>query len=200
MPFGPSRTEVTGAEDVTFEPIGDGWAVWADRPVVVEPPTALGIELAFDLRDGTLECIGIRVLDGGPPLTTTLLRRLGPVIHATARSLFPRMVVRLIEHEGEVAGEIPVEPWGDFGTPSGDAYAEHDRRSTGHRGRRPLDREQLELVARLYREAERIKKPRTAYIARRFPNQSPATIRNWVRKARDRGYLEPHESKGVTDG
>jgi hypothetical protein len=152
-----------------------------------------------------MECVGIHSLEGGPELTTSLLRKIEPLIRDEARSLFTFELVRLVELEdgtigatNELMSELAVlekkgaelthgdlrDMWALF-----DARYERQRRSRP--GRKRLDPEHLERVAALYREAGEIGRPHGEHIAAAFPGYSPETIRNWVRRARDEGKLGP---------
>jgi transposase-like protein len=183
---GSSRVEDEDAAGREYRPIGDGWAVRVDRPLCVPLPN--GIWLDFAVRNGQMQCVGIQSLAGGVEITTSLLRTIEPELRRGAREMWRANAVRLIEHEGEVAAEVPLQ--GTRPTISwGSAGLEADGEEELLRRRRPLSDEKLRRVAELYREAEAARLPRTAYIAGQFPHATPSAIRNWVRHARKRGFL-----------
>lgn len=189
---GSLREENPGATS-EFIPLGKGWAI---EPKDLRSHAIRGVVLEFDVRDGALRCVAIRSLPGGPKLSSTFLRKLGPHIRTEELSIFFFRVRRLIELEnGEVVAAWPYgkdQPPREGDDPLewalGDLTAAYDTQR--HRpGRPPLLDEHLRRVAELYEEAEALGQPRTAHIARAFPNYSPATIRNWVRQARRRKFL-----------
>lgn len=165
-----------------YRPAGDGLAVRAG-PLTVDatgPGDLAGTRLTFDVAERGFVCTKIEAA----AITPAWLRQLAPALTGLARELFERNVVRLSDRDGQTIGE-PV--WqtveGSFdGRPPASSRA----------GRPRLAPEHLDLVARLHREAGRLGVERVAYIGGRFPHYSPATIRGWVRKARQRGHLEPY--------
>lgn len=195
---------VTGDPPVIVEydyaDLGNGWAIRADLPhaVPVSEPHLQGIRALLDMRDGRLRCVGVISGEGGPPLTSQVLRRLGPVTAKLTQTYWPQVVARLVEHEGEVVAEMPMprpteeQPVVRPNTVSRDVADEYERRH-GRPGR-PRDDERLAEVARLYHEARRIGKPTSKHIAEHMPGYAPATYRSWVRKARERQFLEPQGS------
>lgn len=177
-----------------YLPIGDGLAIPADPlEARLGDDELRGLVLEFGLREGRLACVAVRSGEGGPALTSALLRRVEPVLREVGRDLFERSVVRLIElDDGSVAGELAWQRGSRgvaFGRLADEAAAVFEW--TGRTGRPSLSDAHLERVADLYREAERQGVPRTEFISRQFPNQSPGAIRNWVRQARLRGKLAP---------
>lgn len=190
--YAPGPLKLFVHED-EYEPFGDGLAV-KRGPFHERIPEISGVVLEFDLRHGRLECIAVRSVIDGPEITPMLLRTLAPRVKAVTAEVFGAAVVRLVTLEdGTVGGEalFAVMPGGigvEFFVPSDDAKAEFDSRQKPA-GRPPLTDGHLERVADLYREAEKRRQPRGAYIAASFPNYSPAAIRNWIRLARRRGLL-----------
>lgn len=177
-----------------FEAIGNGWAILADRPFVYE--LANGVRLDFDLRDGAMACIAVRAPEG-KGLTTKLLREVEPLARQLRMQAVNDTTVRLIVlDDGTIAAEQPwaqptaERPYAWFGEPAPEVAAEDRRR------RSPMTDERLRRVADLYREAEQLNLPRTKHIAREFPHYTDAAIRNWVRHARARGFLEKGEKNG----
>lgn len=188
--LGPlGKSLVKGDPGGEYRPIGDGWAIRTDVPLALT--LTLGVDIEFDVRDGRLQCVGIRSSETGPELTTSLLRKVEPHLRSLAREMWRLAVVRLGVHEGAVVAE---EPWLHesaagvwWGLPGRgpEVEVEFDRR------RQPLTDEKLRRVAELYREAAIAGEPRTAHIAKAFPHYSPTAIRNWIRHARKRGFLGP---------
>lgn len=160
------------------------------RATLDAPDDVRGVQLEFGLRGGRLVCTRIETPPGHPGLTTTTLRRIEGAIGGLARDLFERHAVRLAERDGEVVGE-PVwqRPDGSFGDDAD--VADEARRNSDRRGRAPLPAEHLRVVARLYREARLLGVAPVSHLGPHFPHVAPATLRNWVRKARQRGMLEP---------
>jgi hypothetical protein len=199
-------------DEYDFAPLGDGWAIRADLPLGVtladdQPKAVRGLRVRLDMRDGRFQCVAVESGDEGPALTTSVLRALGPLVARLARERWPTVVVRLVElDDGTIIGE---QPWaipttergvlyGDprrpsFGEPAQDVLDEHKRR-TRRPGRQPLPDELLAEVAAAYREAERIGRPHIERLRERFPGHSAPTLRNWTRKARERGFLGPAPS------
>jgi hypothetical protein len=185
--------------------LGGGWAIRADLPlaVAIEEPGLHGISAFLDMRDGRFSCVGVISGDHGPPLTTQVQRRTGPLTAKLAEAYWPEVVARLVEHEGDVVAEKPIHrptserPVSGWNIPSDDVLQEYERRH-GRPGR-PRDDERLMEVARLYQEAKRIGRPTSRHIAEHLPGYAQATYRSWVRKARVRGFLEPL-GRGENDG
>jgi hypothetical protein len=185
-----------------YVPLGQGWAAPANPAPLTfkagmwpDHPGLSGISLEFEVRGGRLQCVGIRSTVDGPEITSTLLRKLEPAVRQWSRFVFLVLAVRLIELEdGTVAGEKPgraVNPEGEDVTLDElipEAAAFYDEKGP-RPGRRPLTDEHLDEVASLYREAEALGQPRGPHIEQSFPGYSPETIRNWVRRARERGKL-----------
>jgi hypothetical protein len=196
------RWPVVGADGKQFErqyePLGGGWAIRADRPLRVtldEPDELRGLHVLLDMRDGVFQCVGVLSEEGTTALTTTVLRRLGPLVKDLARKHWTGFVVQLFELEdGSIAAKLPwavAKPDGrvvQHAQPSEEALAEHDRR-VRRPGRRPLSDALLEEVVETYRKAERSGAPRIEGLRAQFPGYSDETLRNWVRKARERGFL-----------
>jgi hypothetical protein len=184
MPWYPEPVRIPDL-DGDYRPIGEGLAV----PAGPLTATVDGIVLEYDLRGGSLECVGITSAADGPPITWEVLRNLQHALRRIADDLFERSVVRLIQlDDGTIAGELAWKRTSHgvhFGTTGDDVRA-----ATKRMGRPPVPAERLERVAQLYREAERLGVARTAFIARQFPGYSDAAIRNWVRRARKDGMLE----------
>lgn len=181
-----------------YKPIGNGWAIRTDLDLVAR--LSNGIELQFDFRGPSLECVEVRSPAEGPAITSSLLRQIEPLIAVLRRDLFEKSVVRLVEQDGTIAAEMPLARLGperhfvNFGDLDPAVSGEFKRR------RRPLTDEKLRHVAELYQEAERLRVPRTEHIAKAYPNYEHTAIRNWIRLARDRGFLEPYQPKGENDG
>jgi len=196
------RIEYGDAGDV-YEPLGDGWAIRADLPIRVafDGNQGLdGIHVELDMREGRLQCVAVTSETKGPALTTTVLRRLGPITSDLIAHFQTLVVVRLVELEdGTIAAERPIHrptkerPFSSPTAPSDEFLEKRAKRP----GRRPLSDEHLREVARLHREAALQGRPTSPYIAEAFPDYARATIRNWIRKARERGYIE---AKGEDDG
>ena len=184
----------------------DGIPIW---PLVV--PGLGGIQLDFAIRDGRFECVGIRSPESAPPITSTLLRTLASHVRERIQLCFnPHRLIEL--DDGTIAAELPYPHRSDFPADpaldferdvlDADAKAIYDE-SRPHRGKRPLSDDHLRRVAELYREAQFLEEPRAKYIAREFPHYESATIRNWIRYARRKGFLgeapgprKPGETKG----
>lgn len=188
-----------------YRPLGEGWAIRADLPLDItlgedQPEEIRGLHVRLDMRDGSLQCVAVHSPEGGPALTHTVLRKLGKVVSLLAERYWPDVVARLIVLEdGTIAAEwsqaspTPERPTAFFGEPGQDVLDEYHRRAR-RPGRRPLSDELLAEVAAVYREAERIGRPRIERLRERFPGYSDATLRNWVRKSRKRGFLGPAPS------
>ena len=179
---------VKGDPGGEYRAIGEGWAIRTDVPLSFTLP--LGVDVELEVRDGRLQCVALRSTDDGPELTTSVLRKVEPHLRSLVREMWRRAVVRLDVYDGVVVAK---QQWAHESSPgvwmmlsgSPDADTEFERR------RQPLTDEKLRRVAELYREAELAGRPRTAHIAKAFPNYSPTAIRNWIRHARKRGFLGP---------
>src|SRR2546429_2175323 len=83
-----------------YVPLGQGWAIPAaslSLPLdFTEDPELEGIVLDFEIRDGLLQCVGIRS-EVGPGLKSTMLRKLGPRITDSTRAFFDERAIRLVE-------------------------------------------------------------------------------------------------------
>jgi hypothetical protein len=197
FPMGLVRAEVPSLER-DYVPIGEGWAMPAERPIRYTVPELDGVTLDFDLRGGRLRCVGVHAESG---VTPGLLRRVAATLRDASQEVFVREVVRLIEVDGEVAGEVPqAQPTNDrrmahFGQVAEDAIAAAER-TVKRAGRPPLPEAHLDRVAELHRKAELLGLPRADLISKEFPGYSAETIRNWVRLARRAGKIPPVKSKG----
>ena len=198
MPLGHETVEIENLAR-EYTPIGDGWAIRADRPFPL-PSGIPGVTLLYDLRDGRLACVAVRSDDGGPAIGAGLLRRLEPLILAEGRALFASHVVRLVVRDGVVGGELPfARPsagrFVNFAEPNADVTEEAKKREPpkGRPGRPPLSDARLDRVAELYREArlQGISMAERCGKEKEFRGYSHATIRNWVRRARKREKLPP---------
>jgi hypothetical protein len=198
------RFEYGRAHEHEYRPLGDGWAIRTDLPITIALDDVQGLDgirVELDMRDGRLQCVGVASEEeNGPALTTSVLRRLGPVTSDLVAYFQTVVVVRLVELEdGTVAAERPIHrptterPFSSPTEPSDEFLERYAKRP----GRRPLSDEHLREIARLHREAALQGTPASPYIAETFPGYARATIRNWIRKARERGYLEV---KGEDDG
>jgi hypothetical protein len=177
-----------------FEPLGHGWAI--QTGVLGEWWELLEAEVLLEAHDGRITCVAVRSTKSEPDLAR-LLRGLAPAIRKLTRTVFEDHARHLVElDDGTVGYELDFEK-GLLGEPDASgANVEYDRRHRG-RGRKPLSEDHLKRVAALYREAAVHPESRIEYLQQHFPHNSPATIRNWIRKARARGFLRPAPRPGV---
>jgi hypothetical protein len=164
-----------------YEPASAGWAIRSDTSPV---ELSLGVQLEFGLREGRLECVAVRSFADGPPLSGSLLRRIGPALPGAARDHWERNVVRLREHEGKAVGVLPWAPPTATGVAFGTVAAEVGEEFDRHR--QPITDERLARIAELWIEAGRRRERSAArYVAGEL-HYAPGTVRNLMKLARDR--------------
>ena len=172
-----------------YVPFGHGFALPASLSVehVEEMP---GIEFEIGVRDGRPRCVAIRSLEGGEPITTTLLRsgRL-PAIPRVVRESVAQNAVRVVRSsEGETIGihSLSTSELRDtFEERSADVDSAVDELERRERRWRLTD-EHLAEVAAVYREALNEGRPTGKAVARKFET-SEENARRWVARARTRG-------------
>lgn len=169
--------------------------VWDEWPVVpygdgfglISPASGQlhsGLWVDVEVRNGRPQVVAIRSGDDGPEITAQLLRFR---LEEAARELIVRHTVRLIEHEGKVAGVFATAP--EY---AGDPRSRDERagdvlaaREEGRRGRRPLSDDHLRDVLAEAEAARAQKRAASRAIAERW-NVEPTTARQWLHKARQR--------------
>jgi hypothetical protein len=160
-------------------------------------PEFAGITLDFAIRDGRFQCVGVRSTDYGPAITSMLLRKLAPYVRDRTSRCLLWGIHRLVElDDGTIIAELPFRSRSELPAAHVEKSGSFDsdvpaliNQTQPRRGKRPLTDDHLRRVAQLYQDAGDL--PKAPYIASQFPYTSQATIRNWVRHARKRGFLGP---------
>ena len=192
--------EEDGAKRLEFEPkelgmqecspFGDGFALV--KPTSVSVTDQEHVFLDIEVRDGRPQCVGIRSEEGGPEITTSLLREIR--MKQEIRYIVSLLAVRLLwdEEREEVVGEHVLSPRSmDDRRPWGEMTEGVVAAIPKRRGRPRLSDEFLSEVAEIYRVAETTRQKTTFAIMNRWEDTAPATARGWIAKARERGFLEP---------
>ncbi|MDF9874807.1 hypothetical protein [Cellulosimicrobium cellulans] len=154
--------------------------LFADLPMRVTALDVDGYDVAFEL-DATSEGVRpvevrVRAREGASPVS-------GGVMRALRIAELSQGALEYVIH-ADGGGVLP-------GLPEPELVRE--ARDVG-----PTDRV-LEQVALSYRVAQLVGHPTSKYIQARFSDAPKSTVGNWVRLARERGFLEPVEA-GRGDG
>ena len=152
-----------------------------------------GIWLDVKVRNGRPQCVAIRSEPGDPEITSELLRF---PLAAAVDALIRLNTVRLeTDEDGNPRGMML----------SGPAFR-IDRRTLAERtadvdaalrrrGRKPLSDDFLRDVAEIVLEARAERKPVDKELVNRLGPAKFATARQWVSKARARGFLPPAQTR-----
>lgn len=158
----------------------------------------LKVTLTFEVRNDRFQCVAISSWPDGPELTQSLLRRLN-VLRET-REIAAVEAYRLeLDEKGDVVGvkaTSPREPSEAF-TRSDPWGATADELGSRVRrpGRPPVSDAELEQVADVVRDAERLGKSTIAAVQASF-HLSPDAAKKRIGKARKGGFLPPTNRKG----
>jgi hypothetical protein len=153
-----------------------------------------GLELRFELRDRRLQCVSISSPKGAPALTQTVLRALGS-IDERAREAAVASAVRLeVDDTGELVGVLLTSPRDPWDQRSWRDVLEELGSAVPRRGRPPTSTAELERVAAVVEEAQRVGQPIGRAVEQEF-SLSPDVAKKRIRKARERGLLPPSKSR-----
>ena len=147
-----------------------------------------GLWIDVEIRDGRPKCVAIRSDDGGPEITSELLRfPLGNAVAEIVRHHTVRLGRDETGKEFAVFLSSPEYP-ADRRTIEERTRAIDE--SVPKRGRRPLTDDFLRAVADVYRDARAAGRPTDRAIVDRLDAHATlATARGWARKAHLRGFL-----------
>jgi hypothetical protein len=188
-------TQETEWQRGAYVPFGEGLAL--PQPLKTEL-VQVGLEVEVAIRNGRPRCIGLRSLDTGPPITTTLLKSAQlPAIGKVVRDIVADKAVRLVRTaEGEVIG---LHSWstGDPRSTYQELTADIERAIDdleGSEQRWRLTEEHLEEVATVYKDAHAKGASTARAIAQRW-HTTEENARRWVMRARAKGHLPKTEQR-----